>query len=117
MKYLASLLSNVRPVRMLLSIFFAAVLIFSSSFPAFAAKSDVNSKGIDNLPQIEDKSLETLDKPPLTLEEVTERSQGALNEVQPNAADSDKMYSNTERSPKLPVVKQAEKALDKLKNG
>ncbi|PSB56868.1 hypothetical protein [Chamaesiphon polymorphus] len=116
MKYLASLLSNIRPVRILVSIFFAAVLIFSSSVPAFAANSDVH-KGVDQLPQIEDKSLETLDKPPLTLDEVTERSQGALNEVQPNAADSDKMYRNTESSPKLPIVKQAERALDKLKNG
>lgn len=117
MKKLASLLSNIRPVRSLLSIFFAAVLIFGSSFPALAAKSDTNSKGIDNLPQIEDKSLETLDKPPLTLDEVAERSQGALNEVQPNGADRDKMYRNTESSPKPPVIKQAEKALDKLKNG
>ena len=116
MKYLTSLLSNIRPVRILVSIFFSAVLLFGSGFPAFAANSDVH-KGVDQLPQIEDKSLETLDNPPMSLDEVEERSQGALNEAQPNAADRDKMYRNTERSPKLPIIKQAEKALDKLKNG
>jgi hypothetical protein len=116
MKYLASLLSNIRPVRILVSIFFAAVLLFGSSFPAFANQSSP-TKGVEQLDKIEEKSKAALDSPANSLESVEERSQGALNEVQPNAADRDKMYRNTERSPKLPVVKQAEKALDKLKNG
>lgn len=112
MKYISSLLSNLRPIQMLVSIVLSVVLIFSSSFPAFAAKSDVN-KGVDQLPKIEQKSLETLDNPAMSIEQVEERSQGALNEVQPNAADSDKMYRSNDPIP--PVVKQAERAIDKMK--
>jgi hypothetical protein len=116
MKYLASLLSNIRPVRILVSIFFSAVLLFGSSFPALASQS-ATTKGVEQLDKIEEKSKEALDSPANSLEEVEQRSQGALNEVQPKAADRDKMYRTAERSPKLPVVKQAEKAIDKLKNG
>jgi hypothetical protein len=112
MKYISSLLSNLRPLQMLLSIALSAVLIFGSCFPAFAAQSDVK-KGVDQLPQIEDKSLETLENPPMSLKEVEERSQGSLNEAQPGAADRDKMYRSNDPTP--PVVKQAERALDKMK--
>jgi hypothetical protein len=112
MKYLSSLLSNLRPVQMLVSIVLSAILIFGSSFPAFAAKSDMQ-KGVDQLPQIEKKSLESLDNPPMSLEQVEERSKGALNEIQPGAADRDKMYRSSDPTP--PVVKQAERTLDKMK--
>lgn len=112
MKYISALLSHVRPMQMLMSIVLSAVLIFTSSFPALAAKSDPH-KGVDQLPQIEDKSLETLNNPPMSLEEVEERSKGSLNEAQPGAADRDKMYRSSDPTP--PVVKQAERTLDKMK--
>lgn len=114
MKYVANLFSNLRPVQILVSIVLSAVLIFTSSFPALAAKSDP-TKGVDQLPQIEKKSLETLENPPMSLKEVEERSQGALNEVQPDAADRNKMYRASDPTP--PVIKQVERAIDKMKHG
>jgi hypothetical protein len=113
MKYVLNVVSSLRPVRMILSIFFAAVLFFGSGFPALAAQSAV-TKGVEQLPQIEEESKEALDNPANSLKSVEERSQGALNEVQPNAADRDKMHRSSDT--KLPVVKQVEKAIDKLKN-
>jgi hypothetical protein len=112
MKYIASLLSNLRPMQMLVSLVLSAVLILSSGFPAFAAKS-APTKGVDQLPKIEEQSKEALDNPAMSLKEVEERSQGALNEVQPGAADRDKMYRSSDPTP--PVVKQAERAIDKMK--
>jgi predicted PurR-regulated permease PerM len=113
MKYISSLLSRLRPMQMLISFALSAVLIFTSSTSALAAaKSDVQ-KGVDQLPQIEEKSLETLDNPPMSLEQVEERSKGSLNEAQPGAADRDKMYRSNDPIP--PVVKQAERTLDKMK--
>jgi hypothetical protein len=109
MKYLTTLLSNIRPIQFVISIALSAVLAFVSSFPALAA-----NKGIDQLPQIEEQSKEALDNPANSLKEIEERSQGALNEVQPKAADRDKMYRSNET--KLPAVKQVEKAIDKMKH-
>jgi uncharacterized protein (DUF3084 family) len=113
MKYISSLLSNLRPVQMLVSIVLSAMLIFGSSFPAFAANKSDMQKGVDQLPQIEKKSLESLDNPPMSLEQVEERSKGSLNEIQPGAADRNKMYRSNDPTP--PVVKQAERTLDKMK--
>jgi hypothetical protein len=113
MKYLNALLTNIRPARLLLSVVLSAILVFASGFPALAGKSDP-TKGVDQLPQIENESLKALDNPAMDLKSIEERSQGALNEVQPGAADRDKMYRSNDT--KLPVVKQAEKTIDKLKN-
>jgi hypothetical protein len=113
MKYLSALLSNIRPVRMLMSIVLSAILVFASSFPALAGKSPT-TKGVEQLPQIEEKSKEALDNPAMSLDSIESRSQGALNEVQPDAADRDKMHRSSDTMP--PAVKQVEKAIDKLKN-
>jgi hypothetical protein len=112
MKYMSALIANIRPVRMLMSLVLSAVLVFASSVPAMAGKSPT-TKGIEQLTQIEEKSKEALDNPAMSLDSIESRSQGALNEVQPNSADRDKMYTSTET--KLPAVKQVEKAIDKLK--
>ncbi len=113
MKYLNALLANVRPVRLLMSIVLSAILVFASSFPALAGKSDP-TKGVDQLPEIEANSLKALDNPAMDPKSIEERSQGALNEVQSDAADRNKMYRSDDA--KLPVVKQAEKTIEKLKN-
>ena len=113
MKYLSALLSNIRPVRVLMSIVLSAVLVFASSLPALAGKSEP-TKGVEQLTEIDKKSKEALDNPAMSLDSIEKRSQGALNEVQPDAADRDKMYRSNDT--KLPVVKQAEQAIDKLKN-
>jgi hypothetical protein len=113
MKYIADLGSKIRPVQTLLAVFFAAILFFGSSLSALAGQSAMN-KGVEQLNQIEEQSKEALENPANSLKSIEERSQGALNEVQPNAADRDKMHRSSD--PKLPVVKQVEKAIDKLKN-
>jgi hypothetical protein len=113
MKYISILVSSIRPIRVLLSMFFAAILVFGSGFPALAGQS-ATTKGIEQLDKIEEQSKEALENPANSLKSIEERSQGALNEVQPNAADRDKMYRSTD--PKLPVVKQVEKAIGKFKN-
>ncbi len=113
MKYLNTLLANIRPVRLLMSVVLSAMLVFASSFPALAGKSD-STKGVEQLNQIDQKSKEALDNPATDPESIAERSKGALNEIQSGAADHDKMYRSNDT--KLPVVKQAEKTIEKLKN-
>lgn len=135
MKYISTLLSNLRPVKMLASILLTVVLVFASGCTSEAktgatgtvqldkkidsslpnASKSATTKGIVQLDKIDEKSKEALDNPATSLKTIEERSQGALNEVQGDAADRDKMYRSNERNPKLPVVKQAEKTLNKIK--
>ena len=113
MKYLSALLANIRPVQMLMSVILSAILVFASNFPAMAGQSPT-TKGVEQLTKIDEKSKEALDNPAMSLDSIESRSQGALNEVQPEAADRDKMYRSNDTTP--PAVKQVEKAIDKLKN-
>ena len=135
MKYISTLLSTLRPVKMLASLLLTVVLVFASGCSAEAktganptvqldknikstlpmSSKSADTKGIVQLDKIEEKSKEALANPATSLKTIEERSQGALNEVQGGAADRDKMYRSNERNPKLPVVKQAEKTLDKIK--
>lgn len=136
MKYISTLLSNLRPVKMLASLLLTVVLVFASGCSGEAktganpetvqldknikrtlpmSSKSADTKGIVQLDKIEEKSKEALANPATSLKTIEERSQGALNEVQGDAADRDKMYRSNERNPKLPVVKQAEKTLDKIK--
>jgi hypothetical protein len=112
MKHISALLSHLNPIQILLSIALSAVLVFTSGFPVLAASSPV-TKGTIQLDKIEQKTEQALENPATTLETIEERSQGALNEVQ-GSADRNKMSRSNDK--KLPVVKQAEKALDKIKN-
>lgn len=114
MKYISAAITNLRPVRTLFAVLFAAVLVFSSSFSALAATSSVN-KGVEQLDKIEAKSKEALENPATTPEEIAARSQSGLNEIQGDAADRNKMYRSNDPTP--PVVKQVEQAIDKLKKG
>ncbi len=137
MKYISRLISNLRPVKMLASLLLTVVLVFASGCSAEAktgtnpetvqldknikrtlpmSSKSADTKGIVQLDKIEAKSKEALDNPATSLKTIEERSKGALNEVQGGAADRDKMYRSNERNPKLPVVKQAEKVLDKIKD-
>ena len=135
MKHISRLLSNLRPVKMLASLLLTVVLVFASGCSSEAktganptvqldknikstlpmSSKSADTKGIVQLDKIEEKSKEALANPATSLKTIEERSQGSLNEVQGDAADRDKMYRSNERNPKLPVVKQAEKTLDKIK--
>jgi hypothetical protein len=130
MKYVSALLSRLRPVRILLSVLLSAVLLFSTgcsdststkgsaqmqnikqNLPS-SGKSPV-TKGTVQLNEIEKKAEKAIDSPANSLETIVERSKGSLNEVQSGAADSNKMITSNDT--KLPVVKQAEKAIENMK--
>ncbi len=136
MKYISALLSYLRPVQLIMPILLSTVLFFASGCTTEAAKtapvkgmvklentnnrlqSGVKSsatKGTVQLDEIEKKAEEAIDSPANSLKTIEERSKGALNEVQGDAADHDKMNRSNDR--KLPIVKQTEKALNKIKNG
>ncbi len=127
MKYISALLSYLRPTQLLLPILLSAVLVFTSACTAKTAENvsqpgmvqldskSAPSKGTVQLDQIEKKAEQAIDSPATSLKTIEERSKGALNEVQGDAADQSKMNRSNDR--KLPVVKQTEKALNKMKNG
>ncbi len=73
------------------------------------------TKGTVQLNEIEKKAEKAIDSPANSLETIVERSKGSLNEVQSGAADSKKMITSSDT--KLPVVKQAEKAISNMKKG
>ena len=111
MKYFSIVFSHLRPVRVLLSIVFSILLIFSSSFPALAAKSSPLTKGTVQLDKIEQKTQEAIDSPTTSLKEIEKKGEGGINEIQ-GSADRDKMIRS--KGTELPIVKQTEKALDKM---
>jgi hypothetical protein len=108
MKYISTLLSNIRPVRMFMSILLTAVMIFASGCTGASAKdtktvqienikrgyppiakSDTK-KGTVQLDKIEQNTEKAINEPATSLKTIEERSKGALNEVQGNA-DRNKM--------------------------
>jgi ABC-type uncharacterized transport system auxiliary subunit len=127
MKYISALLSYLSPVKVLLSVLLSAVLLFSSGCSDSAPPKNTNSmmnstpgkssptKGTVQLNEIEKKAEKAIDSPANSLDTIVERSKGSLNEVQSGAADSKKMITSNDT--KLPVVKQAEKAIEKMKKG
>lgn len=112
MKYISALLAHFRPAAILLSTLLVTVLFFASASSAFASKSML-TKGTTQLNKIEAKTQEAIDSPAMTAQEIAERSKGGLNEVQ-GSADRNKMYRS--RDTELPVVKQAEKAIQNMKS-
>jgi ABC-type uncharacterized transport system auxiliary subunit len=130
MKYISALLSHLRPARILLSALLSAVLIFGSGCSNSAPTKEITqienikrgfppsekspvTKGTVQLNEIEKKAEKAIDSPANSLETIVERSKGSLNEVQSGAADSNKMITSNDT--KLPVVKQAEKAIENMK--
>jgi ABC-type uncharacterized transport system auxiliary subunit len=108
MKYISTLLSNIRPVRMFMSILLTAVMVFASGCTGASAKDTKTvqienikrgyppiaksdpKKGTVQLDKIEQNTERAIDEPATSLKTIEERSNGALNEVQ-GAADRNKM--------------------------
>jgi hypothetical protein len=111
MKKLTKLFSQLHPLRVLLSIFFSIILIFSNSIPALAAKTSPLTKGTVQLDKIEQKTQEAIDSPTTSLKEIEKKGDGGINEIQ-GRADSNKMIRS--KGTELPIAKQTEKALDKM---
>ncbi len=108
MKYISTFLSNIRPVRMFLSILLVWVMVFASGCTGASAKdaktvqiehikrgyppvakSDTTD-GTVQLDKIEQNTEKALNAPATSLKTVEKRSKGALNEVQ-GTADRNKM--------------------------
>lgn len=108
-----------RPLRILVIAFTCAVLLFTNVVPALAAGTTTPSKpteGETQLKKIYDESEKSLNSGLDSIEEVTERAQRGINEVQ-GGADLDKM-STPENSQEATTFKdQVKKALDKVTPG
>jgi cell division protein FtsL len=76
MKNLTKFFSQLHPLRVLLSIFFAVILIFSNSVPALAAKTSSLTKGTVQLDKIEQKTQEAIDSPTTSLKEIEKKVKG-----------------------------------------
>ncbi len=113
MKFIANIVSSIRPLRFLVAGLMCTMLFFASMTPAQAASvaKSKTTDGIDRLQKIDDDAQKNIDDPAMSLDEVQKRSQNGLNEIQ-GAADKDKMY--TSKSSKPPVAEKIEKALDKI---
>lgn len=85
-----------RLVRLFVTAFVCAMLVFSYAFPAFAAGSDP-SKGEERLTEIEKKAQETVQEKPLSLEETERETNPGVDEVQ-GTADKNKMYGEGKAS-------------------
>jgi hypothetical protein len=112
MKFIANIISAIRPVRFLFTALMCTLLLFAGVTPAQAgnmAKSKPTD-GTDQLQKIDAKAQTAIDKPATNLKQIEERSKNGLNEVQ-GSADKDKMY--TSKSSKPVVADKLEKALDK----
>jgi ABC-type uncharacterized transport system auxiliary subunit len=107
MKYISTLLANIRPVKMFMSILLTAVMVFASGCTGASAKDTKTvqienikrgyppiaksdpKKGTVQLDKIEQNTERAINAP-TSLKTIEERSKGALNEVQ-GAADRNKM--------------------------
>ena len=94
---------------------FTSNVIFSNSVPALAAKASSLTKGTVQLDKIEQKTQEAIDSPITSLEanqkDIQKKDDGGLNLIQ-GSADRGKMIRS--KGTELPIVKQTEKALDKM---
>lgn len=107
-------LSTLRPVRFLLAVCVAALLLLSNAFPAYSAP--VNPTGTRNAPQegesqllgVEREAQKAVLEDPYSREKTQSKAQEGSNEIQ-GAADLDKM-SRPENSQGASSVE------DKLKN-
>ncbi len=103
MKSIRIQLPTFRPARLLVAICACALLLFSSAFPAFAARTDSPKRGGEaNLLGIEEKAGELARETPLSSKRTQEEANQGLNEIQ-GAADAEKM-SNPSNSGNTPSV-------------
>jgi hypothetical protein len=110
MKYLSTLLLNLRPMQILMAILLSVTLFFTGANSILAARSHP-TEGTVQLDKIEQKTQKAIDSPATSLESIQKRSEGGFNEIQ-GTADRGKMIRSDE-SP-LPAIEDAQKALDKM---
>jgi hypothetical protein len=115
MKIIASVLSNLRPVRFLVVAFTCALLLLSSAFPAFAIESYQSdpTEATDQLLETQRKTDEAAKSPPPGLKEVQKNSNEGLNEVQ-GAADIEKQKRPDNSQSSTSVEDNVKSFLDKV---
>ena len=112
-------LSTLRPVRFLLAICVAALLMLSDAFPAYSAP--VNPTGSRTAPQegesqllgVEREAQEAVIKDPYSRKETQTKANEGLNEIQ-GAADLDKMKRPENSQDATSVEDKVKNALEKV---
>jgi len=105
--------------RSLFSIFpllFCSTLLFLglTITSSFALQGSDLTKGTAQMPESMKAAADVAKSPPMSMEEVEERSKEGLNEVQ-GGADKDRMYKSNTDKPGPAIVKDIKKAIDKAK--
>lgn len=104
-----------RAIRVLLVVFVSGLLLFSQTLSA-SARENVRSspyEGEANLNEIQAKTDETVYNPPMSLQEIQERTgRGGLNELQ-GTADADKM-KNPENARGTSIIEEVKGALEDI---
>jgi hypothetical protein len=108
---------NIMSFRSLFSMF--AVLIVSAALilglavnPTMAGSSSL-SKGIEQLPKIDDAAAQVAERSaPMGLKEIEARSKNGLNEIQ-GAADVEKMHKADTSKPGAAIANKIDKAISK----
>lgn len=117
MKFLNVERFTFRPIRIVMTLLASAILLLSSTFPAFAfgGTSSRPTDGTAQLNTIEKRSQDIAKAKvaPGSIEESQERAKGGINEVQ-GAADKDKMSRPSNSQDATTVTEQIGKALKKV---
>lgn len=105
-----------RSLRFIVATFACALMLFSSAYPAAAMGTSPKAsptEGEASLDKVQSKTDETVVNPPMTLEEVTERSNEGINEVQ-GAADAQKMKNPANSQQATSFIDEVKDTLENL---
>jgi hypothetical protein len=98
---------------MLAALIVSAALILGLAVTPTMAGSSSMTKGIEQLPKIDDAAAEVAERSaPMGLKEIEARSKGGLNEIQ-GSADAEKMHKADTSKPGPEIANKIDKALTK----
>lgn len=115
MKVISFALSMLHPVRFLIVAFTCTLMFLSTAFPALAISSYQSdpTEGTTQLLETQRRTDEVAKSPPPSLQEVQEKSNQGLNEVQGDA-DIDKMKRPENSQSSTTVKDEVENFLEKV---
>jgi hypothetical protein len=92
----------------------SAALIFGLAVTPTMAGSSSVTKGVEQLPEIDDAAAQVAERSaPMGINEIEARNKGGLNEIQ-GTEDADKMHKADTSKPGPAIAKKVEKAFDKI---
>lgn len=105
-----------RSLLSMFSLFLCSTLLFLglTMTPSFALQGSDLTKGTAQMPESMKAAEDVAKSPPMSMEEVEERSKDGINEVLGDA-DKDRMYKSNTNQPGPAIVKDIKKAIDKAK--